>query len=81
MINLLNIEQNLILYSISHFSYRKNFFKKYFLKNHLKFWNSQLKDGLIEAEALNGLGCVAQEMHDCERALKYHSSALAIAQG
>lgn len=39
-----------------------------------------LKDGLIEAEALHGLGCVAQEMHDCERALKYHSSALAIAQ-
>lgn len=35
---------------------------------------------LIEAEALHGLGCVAQEMHDYERALKYHSSALTIAQ-
>ncbi|KAH9507040.1 Tetratricopeptide repeat protein 28 [Dermatophagoides farinae] len=35
---------------------------------------------LIEAEALHGLGCVAQEMHDYERSLKYHSSALAIAQ-
>ncbi len=39
-----------------------------------------LKDGLIEAEALHGLGCVAQEMHDCERAFKYHSSALPKAQ-
>ncbi|OTF82303.1 Rapsynoid-like protein [Euroglyphus maynei] len=35
---------------------------------------------LIEAEALHGLGCVAQEMHDYERSLKYHSSALTIAQ-
>ncbi|KAI2801478.1 Tetratricopeptide repeat protein 28 [Blomia tropicalis] len=35
---------------------------------------------VIEAEALHGLGCVAQEMHDYERALKYHSSALAVAQ-
>jgi hypothetical protein len=26
------------------------------------------------------LGCVAQEMHDCERAFKYHSSALPKAQ-
>lgn len=34
----------------------------------------------IEAEALHGLGCVAQEMHDYERALKYHSAALAISQ-
>ncbi|KAH9419028.1 Tetratricopeptide repeat protein 28 [Dermatophagoides pteronyssinus] len=35
---------------------------------------------LIEAEALHGLGQVAQEMHDYERSLKYHSSALTIAQ-
>ena len=42
---------------------------------------SLISEGLvIEAEALHGLGCVAQEMHDYERALKYHSSALTIAQ-
>ena len=41
----------------------------------------QISVGLcIEAEALHGLGCVTQEMHGYERALKYHSSALAIAQ-
>ena len=36
---------------------------------------------LIEAEALFGLGCVAHEMHDYERSLKYHCASLAIAQG
>ncbi|KPM09041.1 Rapsynoid-like protein [Sarcoptes scabiei] len=35
---------------------------------------------LIEAEALHGLGCVAQEIHDYERSLKYHSFALNIAR-
>jgi hypothetical protein len=32
MINLLNIEQNLIFYSISRFNYRKKSFQKVFLE-------------------------------------------------